>query len=121
MIQRPVLAEFTLYCHFFFFFNDTATTEIYTLSLHDALPIFGQGSHAIPPTGQGPGTTIVEIGQVQLRARWLPALAAIGDRKSTRLNSSHVKISYAVFCLKKKKKNKQINTTPYWCICCSVL
>src|SRR5690349_24362835 len=75
---------------FFFFFNDTATTEIYTLSLHDALPI----STAITCSGgcrpTSPPTT--------LRSR---------DRKSTRLNSSHVEISYAVFCLKKKKKKKK--------------
>src|SRR6266700_7202262 len=70
---------------FFFFFNDTATTEIYTLSLHDALPI---SCSARSPTSQcPPGTS-----------------SCPGDRKSTRLNSSHVKISYAVFCLKKKKK-----------------
>src|SRR6476620_12326459 len=69
----------------FFFFNDTATTEIYTLSLHDALPI---------SAGLGPGHP-------------QPAHAAPRhrrDRKSTRLNSSHANISYAVFCLKKKKK-----------------
>src|SRR5256885_2772272 len=71
----------------FFFFNDTATTEIYTLSLHDALPIYGAGSdHA-------------ERGQ---RRRANGLLALLGDRKSTRLNSSHLVISYAVFCLKKK-------------------
>src|SRR5256885_17203631 len=77
---------------FFFFFNDTATTEIYTLSLHDALPICLAGDHGQlreaehrvvrPDRGRG-GTT--------------------RDRKSTRLNSSHLVISYAVFCLKKKK------------------
>src|SRR2546426_9011869 len=73
----------------FFFFNDTATTEIYTLSLHDALPIYappvqhGQLDHHLP----------------RARARRLAPV----DRKSTRLNSSHLVISYAVFCLKKKK------------------
>src|SRR6266511_5516631 len=75
----------------FFFFNDTATTEIYTLSLHDALPI-----SASARAGRGCGA-----------ARRGPVLGCRGrrrpDRKSTRLNSSHVKISYAVFCLKKKK------------------
>src|SRR5256885_12137456 len=74
---------------FFFFFNDTATTEIYTLSLHDALPILGApaaGAGGRAPAGGGTG-----------------APAAGGDRKSTRLNSSHLVISYAVFCLKKKK------------------
>src|SRR2546421_3593855 len=80
-----------------FFFNDTATTEIYTLSLHDALPIYLQfpaepshrPSHRLhhPPTGAGDGRE---------------AAADYRDRKSTRLNSSHDQISYAVFCLKKK-------------------
>src|SRR2546426_8755172 len=77
----------------FFFFNDTATTEIYTLSLHDALPISRErGAHGVRPGGAGspspPG------GHAFRRV----------DRKSTRLNSSHLVISYAVFCLKKKKK-----------------
>src|SRR5438105_15700281 len=71
----------------FFFFNDTATTEIYTLSLHDALPISCAGSAA-----RACGCC----------ARW--ARCGGEDRKSTRLNSSHEWISYAVFCLKKKKK-----------------
>src|SRR6266496_5430602 len=71
---------------FFFFFNDTATTEIYTLSLHDALPI-SRWNPKQPP---------------RWRSGWQPR-----DRKSTRLNSSHVEISYAVFCLKKKKKNRK--------------
>src|SRR5438874_11559383 len=79
----------------FFFFNDTATTEIYTLSLHDALPISGGRSPAHPPALPRGGPR---------------AGAGFGsrrrDRKSTRLNSSHVEISYAVFCLKKKKKKK---------------
>src|SRR5271165_6465475 len=70
----------------FFFFNDTATTEIYTLSLHDALPI--------SPTAVCTASCI--------SATLMPKRAASIDRKSTRLNSSHVKISYAVFCLKKK-------------------
>src|SRR5258707_11815470 len=79
----------------FFFFNDTATTEIYTLSLHDALPIslrcarrviFGGG--AVPRAVDGAGGAI--------------------DRKSTRLNSSHANISYAVFCLKKKNNIQRI-------------
>src|SRR5438067_13922782 len=71
----------------FFFFNDTATTEIYTLSLHDALPILDySGFHKPAPSCPGLPRTSV-------------------DRKSTRLNSSHVSISYAVFCLKKKKNH----------------
>src|SRR6266513_5639857 len=80
------------YC--FFFFNDTATTEIYTLSLHDALPIAGPGlDWNGQPCAQGPIRPFV--GAVRFAN-------SRGDRKSTRLNSSHVSISYAVFCLKKK-------------------
>src|SRR5690348_17970365 len=77
---------------FFFFFNDTATTEIYTLSLHDALPILQRlrrrvgGALYVAPHG----------------SRRVPR-----DRKSTRLNSSHPSISYAVFCLKKKNVDRQ--------------
>src|SRR6266849_9673625 len=70
----------------FFFFNDTATTEIYTLSLHDALPL--SALHDVCGTRRGDG--------------WVRG-KAVRDRKSTRLNSSHEWISYAVFCLKKKK------------------
>src|SRR5438876_11848651 len=77
---------------FFFFFNDTATTEIYTLSLHDALPISLLGGGGPP---RAAGATGRRHGLVDLQ-----------DRKSTRLNSSHPSISYAVFCLKKKKKIK---------------
>src|SRR5476651_2855734 len=75
---------------FFFFFNDTATTEIYTLSLHDALPIFPALAQPHQPGRDHPVTQHP-------------------DRKSTRLNSSHANISYAVFCLKKKKKTKNTN------------
>src|SRR2546430_13232011 len=76
----------------FFFFNDTATTEIYTLSLHDALPI----SRWSP---SGP----TRCSAIRTRASWRGSAAR--DRKSTRLNSSHSQISYAVFCLKKKNKH----------------
>src|SRR3712207_8176040 len=97
---------------FFFFFNDTATTEIYTLSLHDALPIY-QGPqpvglslpghrprrqshrhHAERAPRHGGGPVLLPLCKVGHR-----------DRKSTRLNSSHANISYAVFCLKKKNTN----------------
>src|SRR2546422_8510531 len=92
---------------FFFFFNDTATTEIYTLSLHDALPILLGGGPCRPSVGA----------LLPLPARGAPAAVGVRvdvgsdararvpgeDRKSTRLNSSHGYISYAVFCLKKKK------------------
>src|SRR3712207_7966204 len=95
---------------FFFFFNDTATTEIYTLSLHDALPICspagsrGTARVAVPSrrAADDPREDIVLID----RSHVVQALRSGGDRKSTRLNSSHANISYAVFCLKKKKKKK---------------
>src|SRR2546422_1893793 len=88
-------------CHFFFF-NDTATTEIYTLSLHDALPIstharrsaaggVRDGARSVPPAAGRRG-----------RRHGAHDEVGHGDRKSTRLNSSHGYISYAVFCLKKK-------------------
>src|SRR2546430_4216584 len=92
---------------FFFFFNDTATTEIYTLSLHDALPIYMSDEFFVA----------FEIGsqnfhqQIRLQlfhaADGLREMQRALDRKSTRLNSSHSQISYAVFCLKKKKKQPQ--------------
>src|SRR5256885_6087953 len=94
---------------FFFFFNDTATTEIYTLSLHDALPIwrriFGQYRESVM-------SAVAAVAEKP---------SAPADRKSTRLNSSHLVISYAVFCLKKKKHthlrryfvhHRQPRTTP---------
>src|SRR2546429_9746967 len=93
---RCIQLIFLLYI--FFFFNDTATTEIYTLSLHDALPISSRPSSRRPclmrPTASTPAT---------------PPL----DRKSTRLNSSHGYISYAVFCLKKKKHQSYV---PYYLV-----
>src|SRR5256886_13514158 len=109
-----------LYSHTlsFFFFNDTATTEIYTLSLHDALPISGRPGpgrcspifHSIcgskdvttasisvsAPNANRPGCTIT-----------CARLVIVTDRKSTRLNSSHSQISYAVFCLKKKNTHER--------------
>src|SRR5438477_13155046 len=86
-----------------FFFNDPATTEIYTLSLHDALPILGE-----PYPARLPGLGEVHAARQLARLRAGREARLPGDRKSTRLNSSHMSISYAVFCLKKKKKkNKQ--------------
>src|SRR2546430_14875787 len=84
----------------FFFFNDTATTEIYTLSLHDALPIRSNVEIDVTDglntsSGYGPLTLLPRIDMYVPRSE---------DRKSTGLNSSHSQISYAVFCLKKKKK-----------------
>src|SRR3712207_7964602 len=90
----------------FFFFNDTATTEIYTLSLHDALPISGRRERVrlgLQRRGRALRRRVpaggARVQRAQLRAR---------DRKSTRLNSSHANISYAVFCLKKKKKDVNV-------------
>src|SRR5207248_11281681 len=91
----------------FFFFTDPSTTEIYTLSLHDALPILGGVLHVYSLMYPGwtatcNGSPLVIDTQPQLKTMWIAV-----DRKSTRLNSSHRTISYAVFCLKKKnKKNK---------------
>src|SRR3712207_7619395 len=102
---------------YFFFFNDTATTEIYTLSLHDALPIYDRRrrrhrkglAHRVAgrPVRDARLTRHPGSGR---DARSGGGIAVPGrgrrrrDRKSTRLNSSHANISYAVFCLKKKKK-----------------
>src|SRR2546426_2543316 len=77
-----------------FFFNDTATTEIYTLSLHDALPISSMMRQGTPRSS----CTCRRLSSASV------SLPRRGDRKSTRLNSSHLVISYAVFCLKKKTR-----------------
>src|SRR3712207_7285523 len=94
--------------YYFFFFNDTATTEIYTLSLHDALPIScyaGSGRAERMHTGYRPGIhRKTNTGTVEWVRTFVVSLPKRTDRKSTRLNSSHANISYAVFCLKKKKK-----------------
>src|SRR5256885_14896676 len=82
----------------FFFFNDTATTEIYTLSLHDALPISVYRR-------EGCRTSVHRKHGFGSGAR---------DRKSTRLNSIHLVISYAVFCLKKKKKKSTVTHHPHY-------
>src|SRR3712207_8826813 len=95
----------------FFFFNDTATTEIYTLSLHDALPIF---------QNMDLDCAISKADTEELGFEFLETLFILHyllpfrgnlllDRKSTRLNSSHANISYAVFCLKKKKTTHKIH------------
>src|SRR2546429_4832757 len=88
----------------FFFFNDTATTEIYTLSLHDALPISLAGWQDVDFPGA--------IGALQSLMRRPLVLRPVRDRKSTRLNSSHGYISYAVFCLKKKKHTQAFMLSP---------
>src|SRR5256885_9239736 len=87
----------------FFFFNDTATTEIYTLSLHDALPIWVRepGGVSVARDRRGSGGDSPRDGSPVSRM-------AARDRKSTRLNSSHLVISYAVFCLKKKNNEETV-------------
>src|SRR3712207_8083209 len=91
-----------------FFFNDTAPTEIYTLSLHDALPICSIVRISIRPSSRRTsacGSCTSAAGGVHAGGAWVAQKWAINiaDRKSTRLNSSHANISYAVFCLKKKQ------------------
>ena len=118
----------------FFFFNDTATTEIYTLSLHDALPISGNPAgqevafyqrvlgmllrrlsrYTVCCTPSAPLSGSLArrcslSADVDLHCQLRCRRNQLGDRKSTRLNSSHLVISYAVFCLKKKKQNKKKN------------
>src|SRR3712207_8137813 len=107
---------------FVFFFNDRATTEIYTLSLHDALPILANETTTTPirakakyPPSYGASSSDVRTSlamknsvptKSRTSARRATSPSGYEDRKSTRLNSSHANISYAVFCLKKKKKTK---------------
>src|SRR3712207_6153040 len=100
-----------------FFFNDTATTEIYTLSLHDALPISPGLTRHYPPCDNGRlrrrGTSDVAVrsavGSGVDRSDDQSTLYELRDRKSTRLNSSHANISYAVFCLKKTNDTPSFN------------
>src|SRR3712207_8270995 len=94
----------------FFFFKDTATTEIYTLSLHDALPIYAGDTRGgdVDSVADAPDDEVADLH---------PAGEALGpggrpDRKSTRLNSSHANISYAVFCLKKKIRLSPFDRVP---------
>src|SRR2546430_5166244 len=94
----------------FFFFNDTATTEIYTLSLHDALPISQFTQLGDEPVLQNVIEGLAILRNFRDHLRTPPPRGA--DRKSTRLNSSHSQISYAVFCLKKKKEYQQPPPTP---------
>src|SRR5437667_1134964 len=91
-------------CLLFFFFNDTATTEIYTLSLHDALPISSPSLRLMCLVA-----AISRPPPVAIAKEFRDPGTLKPDRKSTRLNSSHITISYAVFCLKKKKKKKNKN------------
>src|SRR5688572_33471837 len=90
---------------FFFFFNDTATTEIYTFSLHDSLPICSRCGRRRPDGRrvQAPHRRGTAEDPALCHGAWFRSHSE-ADRKSTRLNSSHSQISYAVFSLKKKKK-----------------
>src|SRR5438034_5607044 len=96
-----------------FFFNDTPTTDIYTLSLHDALPIYREPGEAVGEEGHNGAVHHRHLSERPRRLHTADEDRGAGhqhqcrpDRKSTRLNSSHTVISYAVFCLKKKKKKK---------------
>src|SRR5262245_63476177 len=102
MLRHQIYSSGSLYhhCICLFFFNSTATTDIYTLSLHDALPISGVPS--------------ARSGARRQRGACAPSPpGSSADRKSTRLNSSHLGISYAVFCLKKKIKIQQKSHTTF--------
>src|SRR5205085_11961197 len=94
---RPLETRFPLTSSCHFFFKNTATTDIYTLSLHDALPIL------LPNRNSAPGDELCDVPVLISFSITVPPAVPSLDRKSTRLNSSHSQISYAVFCLKKKK------------------
>src|SRR5207249_11387216 len=106
-----IIIHYNLHLLLFFFLNKSATTEIYTLSLHDALPISRENIHGqrLVSRAGSRGSQSAWLAHVVIRDSGL-------DRKSTRLNSSHVSISYAVFCLKKKKF---INRTHYYSLALS--
>src|SRR2546429_4709923 len=95
---------------YFFFFNDTATTEIYTLSLHDALPISAKQPESPALSKDSASHEHDREWQAKYGNPQIAAHEANGDRKSTRLNSSHGYISYAGFCLKKKQTSSAADT-----------
>src|SRR5258708_14300754 len=97
--RKPISARVNIVPCSGFFFNDTATTEIYTLSLHDALPI---SPKARVKAASSASDAVAEKSSSEAYAPLGITRMCTGDRKSTRLNSSHQIISYAVFCLKKK-------------------
>src|SRR3712207_7982103 len=104
MLNRLIITCYNFCC--IFFFNDTATTEIYTLSLHDTLPILDRAAARRACHARSlfrPSLDLMSRARVARQTRDATPEPA-PDRKSTRLNSSHANISYAVFCLKKKKK-----------------
>src|SRR3712207_7866423 len=95
----------------FFFFKNPATTEIYTLSLHDPLPIYAREGTRGEARENRRRNPAMPFKTPPLRHASPPFVRRLADRKSTRLNSSHANISYAVFCLKKKKPHKRIRAT----------
>src|SRR5690242_20998171 len=104
----------TLPSFIFFFFNDPATTEIYTLSLHDALPISDiLIDNESTPSTPAAGKSIILVDSTTKKLAQLDDGGTLRaeDRKSTRLNSSHMSISYAVFCLKKKKRSNDLHSS----------
>src|SRR5438477_13167421 len=101
--RRVLDLRVLLHSHLLFFFNAPAPTEIYTLSLHDALPISGGYLAQREPFGEVYGSSRPEPQDRGASEKQI-------DRKSTRLNSSHMSISYAVFCLKKKNKPSSRST-----------
>src|SRR5437899_7169607 len=110
MLSIPLLCSF-------FFFNDTATPEIYTLSLHDALPISESPG---PNSRDRPHDVELCIHSAHVPTSGYLAFYrhfAVRDRKSTRLNSSHLGISYAVFCLKKKNNNVKSANSGHLVVC----
>src|SRR5438132_12917131 len=107
LLTSAVISFFVLTYCCLFFFNDPAPTEIYTLSLHDALPIWRYVSEEYFNPGLVRTFVNAPLLPLAATAAWVVLIAS--DRKSTRLNSSHTVISYAVFCLKKKKKTNRTN------------
>src|SRR5256885_2776775 len=101
---------------FFFFFNDPATTEISTLSLHDALPISPSVPTRCGRAVRWPSTWDAGTSRGPPLRSGRPACPRPIDRKSTRLNSSHLVISYAVFCLKKKNADRHMKTLMPECL-----
>src|SRR5437667_5384327 len=95
-----------------FFFNDTATTELYTLSLHDALPISTTTSLVFTSRTPSSPHSFSRCSATSRSIGFMASTTAKRDRKSTRLNSSHITISYAVFCLKKKNQRKKPDASP---------
>src|SRR5438477_9658626 len=103
------------FCYLFFLSTDTATTEIYTLSLHDALPISAPAGHEQHDMTAAADQVHDPFGVVRIGVAEPHEMRighAVQDRKSTRLNSSHMSISYAVFCLKKKNIQKKAEYLP---------